>query len=203
MRAASSARRQQIVGDAGRELRDHVGGRRHDERDVGLAHEADVRDAFGRVPQRGVDRPRGQRRERQRRDEALGFGGHDDVDDRAALHERARERRGLVGRDPAADAEKNARCAVTRVDPQVVDQPRAAEARRADDERGRAQAIERLERVGVDDVEVIELRRRGSMRAVPARDRIALRFAALERVAHGQQRAIERRRRRALRPQSR
>ncbi len=146
------------------EFGDDVRRRGRYQRDIGFAHEPNVRNALGRVPERRVDRPRRQRRERQRGYETLGPGGHHHVDGRAALYERARERGGFISGDTAAYAEQNASVSFIGRHPQVVDQARRSESRRADDERRPAEPLERLEIVGIHDVEIIQLRRRVELR---------------------------------------
>ncbi|HTD36504.1 MAG TPA: hypothetical protein VK669_03230 [Candidatus Limnocylindrales bacterium] len=100
--------RQQIVGEPERELRERVRRTRDDREHLGLARERDVRDLVNAIPERGVDRTPRERGERRFADEALRVRGHDDVENRAVLHQPAREGGRLVRRDPAGHAEQHA-----------------------------------------------------------------------------------------------
>ncbi len=55
-----------------------------------------------------MHRAAGERGERRGADEAQRVLGHHDVEQRAVLHQPAGQRRGLVGGDPAGDAEQHA-----------------------------------------------------------------------------------------------
>ena len=88
-RVASSVAVKQVVGEAGGVAGDEVGrGRRHDDQ-VGALPEAGVGDRRVLVPQRGLRRLGGQRRERHRADEAGGLAGEDRDHVRPGVHQAA------------------------------------------------------------------------------------------------------------------
>ena len=104
-------RAQEIVGHAPGELRQDVGGRRRDEQQVRVPHKRDVLDipSGGEVELPGKHRLAGQGLECQRSDEFPGMLGHDRRHLRSRAPQAAHDLRGLVGRDPARDAEDDAR----------------------------------------------------------------------------------------------
>ena len=96
-------RRQQIVGHAGREARDRVGGRRRDDDQVGLVGQADVPDLrlLGQVEELAPHRVARQRLHRERRDELRRGLGEDHPHVGARLDQQAAELGRLVGGDAA------------------------------------------------------------------------------------------------------
>jgi hypothetical protein len=103
-------RGQEIVAHARRQPRDHVGGGRRDDQQVGLIGELDVPDLrFAiEIEELGVHRVAGQRLEGQLADELGRGAGHDHPHLGARLDEEPAELRRLVGRDAAGDAEDDA-----------------------------------------------------------------------------------------------
>ena len=100
--------RDDLVGESERQLRHGVGGRRNDGDHVGPLGQLDVAlsPALGCEPIRG-DRVVGEGFERQRRDEPGRLRGHHDADLGPGLGEQPDALDRLVGRDPAADADRD------------------------------------------------------------------------------------------------
>ena len=100
-----------VVGHAGGEPRDHVGGRGRDHDEVGAVGELDVTDRrlLGQREQIGEHRVARQRLERHRPDEVLRALGHRDVHGRAGLVEQPHQLGGLVRRDAAGHADDDLR----------------------------------------------------------------------------------------------
>ena len=100
----------EIVGDPRRHLRQQVGGRRADHDQVGLAAELDMAhlDLVLEVPQAGMDRLLGQRRQRHRRDELRAALGQHAAHAAARLADQPDQLARLVGGDAAADDEEDA-----------------------------------------------------------------------------------------------
>ena len=106
--------REEVVGEPVRELREDVGGGGRDDEKVRSLGEADVQDVRLLAPE---VRERGTAREgleRERRDEARRGRRQDRVHARAGLRQPAREIRGLVRGDRAADAEEDSLSAEDR-----------------------------------------------------------------------------------------
>jgi hypothetical protein len=101
----------EVVGDAGRHLREEVGGGRADQDQVGGAAELDMAHLrlVLEVPQRGVDRAFGQRGEGHGRDEMRAAGGQHGRDLMAVAAGEADQLGRLERRDAAADDEQDAR----------------------------------------------------------------------------------------------
>ena len=89
---------------------DEVGGRRRDHDHVGIARHADMADVklALRIEQIGMGTLPRQRARRKRRNEMLRGGGENDAHLRAAVLQAANEIERFVGRNTAADDEKNA-----------------------------------------------------------------------------------------------
>jgi len=103
------ARSEQIVCLTGRGTRKEIGGRRRNDDGVGVTGQSDVVERVPRIEKAGVHRPSRERLERDCSDE-LGCGTReDDVDVSACLFQKPREPCRLVARDPARDAEQDAR----------------------------------------------------------------------------------------------
>ena len=104
---------------------------------------------------------------------------HDDVDAVVTLHQRAGQRRGLVRRDTAANAEQYAghqrrtrtarerSLSINRVEP----------ARAARHQGRRAQGLEPCERIGIDGREILEFQRRLDQRRGPLNRALRIRLA--------------------------
>ena len=100
-------RRQQIVAEPVRDLREEVGRCGHHDDRIGLARQVDVGHVvrLARIPLAGEDRAVRQRLQGHRGDELLGRRGHHDLHGRAGLDQLAREVGGLVAGDAARQAE--------------------------------------------------------------------------------------------------
>jgi hypothetical protein len=100
----------EVVGVAARHLGHEVGGRRRDHDQVGVAREPDMADVElgAGVEQVGMDALACDRAGRQRRDEFLRGARHHDARGRAALLQASDQVERFVGRDAAADDEKDA-----------------------------------------------------------------------------------------------
>ena len=96
-------RGEEIVRQAVRELRHQVRGGRRDHQQFVLLRHGDMLDGALDGEQIGEDLAAGERREGERTDELLRRGGHHDLHLVALLHQQARQFRGLIGRDAAAD----------------------------------------------------------------------------------------------------
>ena len=88
--------------------RQQIGGTRRDHDAVGPAGQLDVAHGLlgGAVPQRGAGRLPGQGLETEGGDELLGAGGHRHLHLGARITQASHQFQGLVGRDPASDAQQ-------------------------------------------------------------------------------------------------
>ncbi len=102
----------EVVGVSAGHARHQVGGRRCNDDQIGIAGEPDVADfAFViEIEEFGEDAFVGQRRDRERRDELVRGFRHNDADVMAALSQTPDQVQAFVGRDAAADDQKNAFC---------------------------------------------------------------------------------------------
>ncbi len=111
-RGASGAgdRGHRVVDQAGRQLRQHVGGGRRDDDRIGPFSQLDVLDLLLRVELHDIGHHRavGERSERERGDEAGRRGCHRHVHDRPGLDEPPHDEHRLVGRDAAGDPNDDA-----------------------------------------------------------------------------------------------
>ncbi len=99
----------EVVGDPRRHLGEEIGGRWTDDHQIGLAAQLDMPhlDFVLEVPETGVDRLLGQGRERHRRHEPLAARGQHAAHAPAGLADQPNQLARLIGRDPAADDEKD------------------------------------------------------------------------------------------------
>src|SRR5581483_257991 len=97
-----------VVGDAGGVVAEDAGGGRGDHDEVAGLAEAGVGDRLGPVEEGRAGRLGGQRRERQGPDEAGRPGGEDGHHVGAGVDEAPADLDGLVGGDPAGDAQDDA-----------------------------------------------------------------------------------------------
>ena len=106
-------RSRQIVGNARRHFRQHIGGGGAYDHQVGLAAELDMAhlDLVLEIEQRGIDLVLAQRGERHRGDELLAAFGQHTGHLAARLADQADKLARLVGRDAPADDEQNPRTA--------------------------------------------------------------------------------------------
>ena len=109
-RVASAHGREQVVGDAVRELRQRVRGRGRTTSELGPVRELDVRDLalLGGGEELRAHRRAGQRLQRERRDEARRRGRRDAAHLVARAPQRAHQLRDLVGGDAAGDRDQDA-----------------------------------------------------------------------------------------------
>ena len=100
----------ELVGEAGGHLRHQIGRRRRDHHQVRLAAELDMAHLglVLEIPQRGIDLFLGERGERHRSHEMLAAAGQHAAHPHPRLADQPDELARLVGRDPAADDEKDA-----------------------------------------------------------------------------------------------
>ena len=102
--------RGEIIGRSARHLRQKIGGRRRDHQEIGVARQFDVAHLgfVGEREQLLIHLVAAEARERQWSDEFLAGARQDATHREAAFAQEADELERLIGRDPAADDQKNA-----------------------------------------------------------------------------------------------
>ena len=97
-----------VIGVALGQPREQIGGTWGDHDAIGPARQFDMAHGLfgGAVPQRGAGRLPGQRTEAERSDELLGTGSHRHLHLGTGVAQAPHQFQGLVGRDPASDAQQ-------------------------------------------------------------------------------------------------